>query len=71
MSTRAPITDGRTAWAEFFEGVTETFDQNTASVPLILTICGVVVVILINLKLLMWMLRQPPEVDSHTDHDAA
>lgn len=69
MRTQPPITDGRAAWAEFFDGVTKTFDQNTSSLPLILTICAVVAVMLVNYKLLRWLLRQPSEVAPPTDHD--
>ena len=49
------ITDGRSAWAEFYGGVTAAFEANEAAVPVIGVGLLVLVVTLINVRLAVWL----------------
>lgn len=58
MTTPTTITDGKSAWAEFFAGVTETFDANESSLPLVAAAVAVLVVLWLNVRLAKWILRR-------------
>ncbi|MEO1717399.1 MAG: hypothetical protein AAFR76_09840 [Planctomycetota bacterium] len=49
------ITDGRSAWAEFYGGVTAAFEANESAVPVIGVVLLVLVVTLINVRLAVWL----------------
>jgi hypothetical protein len=52
------ITDGRSAWAEFYDGVTAVFDANESSLPAIGLAVLVLVVMVLNVRLARWVVRR-------------
>jgi len=58
MYTLAQVEDGQAAWAEFFEGVTKTFEANEAALPVLGVIVLVIVVMVANIQLARWLARR-------------
>lgn len=52
------ITDGRSAWAEFYGGVTAAFEANESAVPVIGLVLLVIVVTLLNVRLAVWIAKR-------------
>ena len=52
------ITDGRSAWAEFYDGVTAVFEGNESSLPAIGLGVLVLVVLVLNVRLARWIVRR-------------
>ncbi|MGP1273359.1 MAG: hypothetical protein ACTS22_08485 [Phycisphaerales bacterium] len=52
------ITDGASAWAEFFEGVTAAFDANESALPMIGLVLAGIVVMAINIRVSVWLARR-------------
>ncbi|MEO1584796.1 MAG: hypothetical protein AAFR96_09520 [Planctomycetota bacterium] len=52
------IVDGRSAWAAFYEGVTDTFESNVSSLPWFGVAVGAVVVVYLHVRSVRWALRR-------------
>ena len=52
------ITDGASAWAEFFDGVTAAFEANESALPVIGIVLAVIVVMAINFRVAWWLAKR-------------
>ncbi|MEO1535100.1 MAG: hypothetical protein AAFS11_06020 [Planctomycetota bacterium] len=58
VRTLAQISDGRSAWAEFYSGVTAAFEANESAVPVIGLVLLAVLVMFLNIRLAVWLARR-------------
>jgi hypothetical protein len=58
MYTLSQVEDGQAAWAEFFEGVTKTFEANEAALPVLAVIVLIGVIMVANIQLARWLARR-------------
>lgn len=58
MHTLAQVEDGKAAWAEFFEGVTQTFESNEAAVPVVVGVVVLITVMIANIHLARWLAQK-------------
>lgn len=52
------ITDGRSAWADFYRGVTGAFEANESALPVIGLVLLAVLVVFLNYRLAVWLARK-------------
>ena len=52
------ISDGRSAWAEFYEGVTGAFEANESALPIIGLVLLVLLVMALNVRFARWLARR-------------
>lgn len=54
----AQVSDGRSAWAEFYGGVTAAFEANESALPVIGLVLLALLVMVLNYRLAVWIVRR-------------